>query len=177
VIIVNETLARLAFPNRNAIGQRLKWGISADSTSPWKTVVGVVGDFKQESLQETTAPMTFTPLVQEPYQSRSMYAAVRASGDPSAVVSAVRKAVAELDSELPVAELRQMEDALRQAGATRRFSTYMLVAFAAMALLLVTLGISGVVAYAVAQRTREIGLRVALGASRGTILSLVCVMG
>lgn len=180
VIIVNETMARLFYPGRNAIGQRLKWG-SAESASPWMTVIGVVGDMKQESLQEITAPMTFTPLMQEPDEAiahpvslvRAMNVAVRISGDPSAAASAVRRRVAELDPALPVADLKTMEDALRQAAAPQRFSTYLLGAFAAIALLLATLGIAGVVAYSVGQRTREIGLRIALGASRGTILSLM----
>jgi putative ABC transport system permease protein len=172
VVIVNDTMARLFYPGRDAIGQRLKFGL-ADSTRPWMTVVGVVGDFKQESLQERTSPMTFTPLMQEPSQSRAMHVALRVSGDPSAVTSAIRKAVANLDPSLPVAELRKMDDAVRQAGAPQRFSTYLLGAFAGIALLLATLGIAGVVAFSVSQRSREIGLRVALGATRGTILSLV----
>jgi ABC-type antimicrobial peptide transport system permease subunit len=137
------------------------------------TVVGVVGDFKQESLQERTSPMTFTPLMQEPNQSRAMHVAMRVSGDPSIITSAIRKSVANLDRSMPVAELRKMDDAARQAGAPQRFSTYLLGAFAAIALLLATLGIAGVVAFSVGQRTREIGLRVALGATPGTILSLV----
>jgi predicted permease len=172
VMIVNETMARLFFPGRDAIGQRLKFGL-ADSPRPWMTVVGVVGDYKQESLQERTGPMTFTPLMQEPSQSRAMHVAMRVTGDPSAITSAIRKSVANLDPSLPVAELRKMDDAVRQAGAPQRFSTYLLGAFAGIALLLATLGIAGVVAYSVSRRTREIGLRVALGATRGSILSLV----
>ena len=117
--------------------------------------------------------MTFTPLMQEPNQSRAMHVAIRVSGDPSAITSAIRKSVANLDPSLPVAELRKMDDAVRQAGAPQRFSTYVLGAFAGIALLLATLGIAGVVAFSVGQRTREIGLRVALGATPGTILSLV----
>jgi predicted permease len=172
VVIVNETMARLFFPGRNAIGQRLKFGL-ADSPRPWMTVVGVVGDYKQESLQERTGPMTFTPLMQEPNASRAMHVAMRVSGDPAAITSAIRKSVSDLDPSLPVGELRKMDDAVRQAGAPQRFSTYLLGAFAGMALLLAALGIAGVVAFSVGQRTREIGLRVALGATPGTILSLV----
>src|SRR5258706_5399139 len=129
------------------------------------TVVGVVDDYKQESLQERTGPMTFTPLMQEPSESRAMHVAIRVNGDSSAMTSALRKSVANLDASLPVAELRNMDDAVRQAAAPQRFSTYILAAFAGIALLLATLGIAGVVAVSVGQRTREIGLRVALGAT------------
>ena len=181
VIILNETMARLFFPGKNALGRRLKWGGSAESRSPWMTVVGVVGDFKQGSLQETTGPMAFTPLMQEqderiayPYGlARAPNLAVRTSGDSAAMASAVRRQIAELDPALPVTELRTMEDAVSQAAAPQRFSTSLLGAFAAIALLLAMLGIAGVVAYSGRQRTREIGLRIALGATRGNILLLV----
>jgi len=131
VIILNETMARIFYPGKNPIGQRLKWGGSAESRAPWMTVIGVVGDIKQESLQEITAPMTFTPLMQERDEAmappnsmlRAMNVAVRTSGDPSAIASAVRKGVAELDPALPVADLKMMEDAVSQAAAPQRFST------------------------------------------------------
>ena len=177
VLVINETLAKTFFPLRNPIGRRVKWGLSAESPNPWMTVIGIVGDFKQRSLQEQTPPMTFTPMMQERDEAisavRAMHVAIRASADPAAVVPALRRSVAEIDSSLPLGELRKMDDALREAGAPQRFSTYLLGAFAAIALLLATLGIAGVVAYSVAQRSREIGLRVALGATRATILSLV----
>jgi predicted permease len=181
VIILNETMARIFYPGKNAIGQRLKWGGSAESRSPWMTVIGVVGDIKQESLQEVTAPMTFTPLMQESDGEiahpngmlRAMNVVIRTSGDPSAIASAVYNRVAEIDPALPVADLKTMEDAVRQAAAPQRFNTYLFGAFAAIALLLATMGIAGVVAYSVGQRTREIGLRIALGASRGKILLLM----
>jgi putative ABC transport system permease protein len=181
VIILNETMARIFYPGKNPIGQRLKWGGSAESGAPWMTVIGVVSDMKQGSLQEVTAPMTFTPLMQEPDEViahpntmlRAMNVAIRTSADPSAIASAVRKGVAEIDPVLPVADMKTMEDAVRQAASPQRFTTYLLGAFAAIALLLAMLGIAGVVAYSVGQRTREIGLRIALGASRGTILVLM----
>jgi putative ABC transport system permease protein len=173
VIILNETMARLFFPGKNALGRHLKWGGSAESRSPWMTVVGVVGDFKQSSLQETTEPMAFTPLMQEqderianPYDiARAQNLAVRTSGDSAAMASAVRRQIAELDPALPVTGLRTMEEAVREAAASQRFTTYLVGAFAALAISLALLGIVSIVAHSVGQRAREIGLRLALGAS------------
>src|SRR5688572_2037152 len=98
VLVINETLAKTFFPLRNPIGQRVKWGLSAESPNPWMTVIGVVGDFKQRSLQEQTPPMTFTPVMQERDEAisavRAMHVAIRASADPAAVVPALRRSVA-----------------------------------------------------------------------------------
>jgi putative ABC transport system permease protein len=173
VIILNETMARLFFPGKNALGRHLKWGGNAESRGPWMTVVGVVGDFKGRSLQESAEPMAFTPLMQEQdariadrYSiSRAQNIAVRTSGESAAMASVVRGQLAKLDPALPITELRTMEEAVREAAATQRFTTYLVGAFAALAISLAILGIVSIVAHSVGQRSREIGLRLALGAS------------
>ena len=181
VIIVNETLARTFFPGKDPLGQRLKWGGGPGSPAPWMSVVGVVADLKPESMHEAAGPMTFTPYMQADVGTleeasgllRSLSVIVRTSANPETIAGAVRAEVARLDPALPVTRLRKLEDSIAAATAPQRFNAYLLGAFALVALVLAMLGIGGVAAYSVEQRTKEIGVRMALGASRGRVLSMI----
>jgi putative ABC transport system permease protein len=169
-VIINETMARRFWPNQDPLGRRIKWGL-AQSISPWMTIVGVVGDVRQEDLNVPIEPQTYTPYLQETREERrSMYAIVRARGD---VGSGILAAVAALDPALPAARVEPLAAVVDDSLSSPRFSTFLLAAFAAAALLLASFGIAGVLSYSVTQRMHELGVRMAMGARRGDVLRLV----
>ena len=176
VLIINESLARRYWPHEDPIGKRLKWGPAA-SNDPWLTIVGVVSDVKQEALDAATIPHTYEPYGQHEGAPSSLNLAIRAAGDPTSLPSVMRAAVWGLDRQLAVAQVRTMDQVISESNAPRRFNLFMLAAFAVLALVLAAIGIYGVIAYSVAQRTHEFGIRMALGAETGDVLKMVLIHG
>jgi putative ABC transport system permease protein len=171
VAIINETLARRHFPGQDPIGRRIVFDKFPDSTSVWRTIVGVVGDEHQITLTGPPRIESFVPYSQE--RLRSMTVVVRTTSDPSALAASVRRIVGELDGSLALSAVRTMEEVRLGSLARQRFLMVLMLVFAVVGLVLAVVGVYGVLAHFARRRTREMGIRVALGAQSTEVRWLV----
>ena len=170
VVIVSESWARRFLPNEDPIDKRIKLG-GRDSSRPWLTVVGVAGDVRDAALDSDAKPCLYIPYPQFPSSSMSLL--VRAAGDPKPLIASIRNEVWSIDKDQPVTDIQTMDQSVADSVSPRRFNAMLLAIFASLALVLASVGIYGVMAYSVAQRTNEIGIRMALGAQPSDVIKLM----
>jgi putative ABC transport system permease protein len=168
VAIISEAMAKQYFPDEDPIGKRIH---VTNGPVTYREIVGIVGDVKQYGLDEKTPVETYEPFAQQPFSFMSLI--VRTTGDPTALVGAIRGEVLSLDKEQPVSSIRTLDQLISTSIAQQRFAMLLLSVFAVVAMVLASVGIYGVMSYSVTQRTHELGIRMALGASSANVLRLV----
>lgn len=170
-VVINDVLAQRFFPGQNPIGQRLTFGRTPDSTSTWRTIVGVVGSEHQISLAAEPKIEIFTPQAQEP--SGNIFLIVRAHGDPAALTPQIRAVLHDIDPEQAIVSTQTLDDVVATSMARARFLTTLLLVFAVVGLTLAVVGVYGVMAQLAQRRTREMGIRLALGATTTAVRWLI----
>jgi putative ABC transport system permease protein len=172
VIIISESAARQSFGNANPIGRQIQCGLDLESYKKWMTIIGVVGDVRQDSPAAQPGPMLYLPLAQHPYRATDLYIVLRTKVAPLTLMNAVQAEIRRTNSQIAM-KFTTMDALVGESIAAERFRSVLISSFAAVGLLLAMLGVYGTMAYLVAQRTFEIGLRMAFGAEKKRILRMI----